>query len=53
MTYRRDHHKSVVGPVPIVVDRTPCCRCGVRADRGCAHVVPSWVGILSAMGRAG
>lgn len=27
------------GPVPEAqrVDRDPCCRCGVRADIGCAH----------------
>jgi hypothetical protein len=29
--------------MPRAVDRTPCPRCGIRADLGCAHAVPSWV----------
>jgi len=24
-------------PLPAVIDRTPCFRCGVRADLGCSH----------------
>ena len=28
-------------PLPPVLDRTPCFRCGIRADLGCEHQAPS------------